>query len=57
MYDVIQRWVDEGRQKKAIEEARNFLAMDVLTPEQVAQGTGLPLEQVLELQKQVAVKA
>ena len=43
----------EGREEKAVENARNFLAMNVLTPEQIAQGTGLPLEQVLALQKEL----
>ena len=43
-----------GAQAKALEAARNFIAMNVLTPEQIAQGTGLPLEQVLDLQKQLA---
>lgn len=45
---------EEGAQEKAVEDARNFIAMNVLTPEQIAQGTGLPLEQVLELQKELA---
>ena len=42
-----------GRQN-AVENARNLLAMNVLTSEQIAQGTVLPLEQVLELQKELA---
>ena len=45
-----------GRQEKAEEAARNFLAMNVLTPEQIAQGTGLSLDQVLELQKELALE-
>ena len=45
---------EEAREEKALDAARNFLAMNVLTPEQIAQGTGLPLEQVLELQKELA---
>ena len=44
---------DRGMEQKAVEAARSFLAMNVLTPEQVAQGTGLPLDQVLELQKEL----
>ena len=48
---AIRGWREDGRQEKAEEAARNFLAMNVLTPEQIAQGTGLPLEQVLNLQK------
>ena len=41
-----------AREQKAIEDARNALAMN-LTAEQAAQITGLPLEQVLELQKEL----
>ena len=57
MCDVIQHWVDIGSQQKAVEDAQNFLAMKILTPEQISKGTGLPLEQVLELQKQITVQA
>lgn len=42
----------EGAQQNAVGNAKNFLRMNVLTPEQIAQGTGLPLEQVLELKNQ-----
>ena len=48
---------EEAAKEKAEEIAINLLVMKVLTPEQISQGTGLPLEQVLELQKQIAVKA
>ena len=42
-----------GREaRKAVEAARNALAMN-LTAEQAAQITGLPLDQVLELQKEL----
>ena len=43
----------EGARQKAVEAARNALAMN-LSAEQTAQITGLPLEQVLELQKELA---
>ena len=49
-----EKGIAKGAQQKAVENARNFLAMNVLTPEQIAQGTGLPLEQVLELKKELA---
>ena len=39
-----------GSQQKAVESAKAFLKMNIGTPEQIAQGTGLPLEQVRELQ-------
>ena len=42
----------EGRQEEKIETARNFLKMG-LTLEQVAQGTGLPLEEVEKLAKEL----
>ncbi len=44
----------QGALEAKIESARNFLAMNILTPEQIAQGTGLPLEEVLALQKEIA---
>ena len=47
----------QGAQQKAVEAAKNFLRMNVLTPEQIAQGTGLSLEKVLELQKEITVNA
>ena len=43
---------EEGKQQKAIEVATNALSKN-LSPEQVSKITGLPLEQVLELQKQI----
>ena len=39
---------EEGAYERALETARKFLSMG-LSPEQVAQGTNLPLETVLEL--------
>lgn len=44
-----QEAFEEGSEERAIENAFNFSKMG-LTPEQVAQGTSLPLEKVLELQ-------
>ena len=41
-------------QKNARENARSFLHMDVLTPEQIAQGTGLPLEEILALKEELS---
>ena len=42
----------QGAIQKAQETARNFLAMG-LSPENVAKGTGLELETVLELKKDI----
>ena len=47
----------DGMEAKAIEAAENFLKMNIATPEQIAEGTGLPLDKVLELKKKVAVHA
>ncbi|MBQ4330870.1 MAG: hypothetical protein IJC31_03425 [Spirochaetaceae bacterium] len=40
--------LEQGAHEKALETARKFLSMG-LSPEQVAQGTNLPLETVLDL--------
>ena len=40
--------LERGAYQKALETARNLLSMG-LSPEQVAQGTNLPLDIVLEL--------
>lgn len=48
---------ENGKEAKALEAAINLLKMKVGTPEQIAQAQGLPLEKVLELQKQVPAKA
>ena len=50
--DIIRAARKEAINEKAIESAQKFLEMNVLTPEQIAQGTGLPLKKVLELQNQ-----
>ncbi len=49
--------VDIAAEDKAEKDAINMLNMKLGTPEQVSQVTGLPLEKVFELQKQVTVKA
>ena len=46
----IQQGIQQGSYKTAIENAKRFLAMGVLSVEQIAQGTNLPIEKVLELQ-------
>jgi len=45
--------IAEGAHDKAIESARNLLALNVITPEQIAQANGLPLEEVLELRNSI----
>ena len=54
-FDIMTEAAEEATLQKAVEAARNLLAMNVLTPEQIAQAVGLPLEQVLELQKELAI--
>ena len=43
---------EAGLQQKALESARNLLTMNLGTPEQIAQATGLPLDEVLALQNE-----
>lgn len=53
----IRTWQEDGfikgQQQKAVEAAKNLLRMNVLTPKQISEGIDLPLEQVLELQKEI----
>ena len=43
----------EGAHENAVENAKNFLRMKVLSYEQIAQGTGLPLEEVQKLAEEI----
>ena len=58
-YDRIRRregyeeGVSQGAQQNAIENAKRFLTMKGISAEQVAKGTNLPIEKVLELQKEI----
>ena len=45
--------VADGREENAIENAKNFLKMKLGTHEQIACGTGLPLEKINELAVQI----
>ena len=47
---------EEGQLAKAVEAAENFLKEDI-APEVIARCTGLTLEKVLELQKEISVHA
>ena len=57
-YMTWERWQayarDEGIQEAKITSAKSFLRMNVLSPEQIAEGTSLPLEQVLELKEEIS---
>ena len=54
-FDIMTEAAEEATLQKAVEAARNALAMN-LTAEQAAQITGLTLEQVLDLQKGMAAQ-
>lgn len=43
--------VEAGAKKKAIETAKNFLKMNVVTIEQIASATGLSIEEVTSLKE------
>ena len=43
----------EGMNAKALESAKNLIAMNVLTHEQIAQAIGLPLEKIEELAQEM----
>ena len=47
---------EAGIKQQAIDSAENLLKMNLGTPEQIAQAVGLPLDKVLELQKDFSVK-
>ncbi|MBP5601775.1 MAG: PD-(D/E)XK nuclease family transposase [Treponema sp.] len=51
--EALKQGIQQGEQKKAIEDAVNLLKTNLLTPEQIAQTIKLPLQKVLELQKQI----
>ncbi|MBO5690341.1 MAG: hypothetical protein J6R96_00585, partial [Spirochaetaceae bacterium] len=48
--DGLQQGLEQGAHQTKLETAKNLLSMG-LSPEQVAQGTNLPLETVLALSK------
>lgn len=53
MKEGLEKGMQQGIQQNAIQTAINLLKMKLGTNEQIAQGTGLPLEKVLELQQQI----
>ena len=44
----------QGAQSKAIENARNFLKLNKLSSQEIADCCSLPLEQVIALQKELS---
>ena len=55
MCDVIQTWVNEGRQSKAEEDATNMLKKEYPVSD-IVEITGLTMDKVMELQKGILVK-
>ncbi len=53
MEEAKEEGILQGAQQQAIQAAINLLKMQVLSPEQIAQAQGLPVEKVLELQIQL----
>ena len=49
--EAFQDGIEKGSQQKAVETAKNLLKMKIGTIEQIAQGTGLPVEKIKELSK------
>ena len=50
-FDIMTEAAEEATLQKAVEDARNFLN-EGIAPEVISRCVGLPLEQVLDLQKQ-----
>ena len=54
--DITRKAKTEGRQEKAVEAAENMLKKKYPVSD-ISEITGLPLEKVLELQKEIVVNA
>mgnify|MGYP006311634199 CR=1 FL=1 len=53
-YDIIKKeGIKEGIQISKKETARNLLLLGVLTEEQIAQATGIPIEEVRRLKEDI----
>ena len=48
--------ITQGIRQNAMENARNLLAMNLLSHEQIAQVVGLPLEKIEEMAEQLTIK-
>ena len=57
MCNVVEQILNKGREENRIEAAINLLKMEKLSPEEISQAQGLPLEKVPELQKEITVQA
>ncbi len=52
----MEKGIEKGAEEKAVDTVRKFLAMNVLSHEQIAQGVGLPLEKVQEIADQLRIQ-
>ena len=52
----IAKGIAEGKYKMAVEAAIKFLKLGKLTPEEIAQGVELPLEEVIALSDQLRLR-
>ncbi len=52
LQEGLQQGLEQGAQQKAEEAAINLLKMGKLSPEEIAQAQGLPLDEVLKLQEE-----
>ena len=55
-HDVRKHGREEGMKANAIKNARNLLAMKVLSHEQIAQAVELPLEKIAEISAELAAE-
>ena len=51
--EAFQDGMEKGSQQKAVETAKNLLKMKIGSIEQIAQGTGLPVEKIRELSNEI----
>ena len=51
--EALKEGREEGARETALKNARNLLKMNLGNPEQIAQATGLTLDEVLALQKEL----
>ncbi len=52
-YDIMEDGIQQGKQEAKLENARNLLAMNLGTYEQIAQAVNLPLETVQKLAEEL----
>ena len=53
--DGMEKGLKQGIEQKAIDTATNLLKMNIVSHEQIAEATGLPIEKINELAKAPSV--